>query len=166
MLGYSPAAAGALVVPTVVAAPLLAGRVGRWTDRTGTRLLTSGLMLLASAALVWIAIFAAHQQIALLLPAFLAFGIARPIATVAGPAGTIAAIPRAARGLSSAQVTEARQLGAVMGVAVLGLVLTGLEVTRRRDLLAGVDSSFGQRPRAARDGILANSIHPSTCLPS
>jgi hypothetical protein len=116
-------------------------------------------MLLASAALVWIAIFAAHQQIALLLPAFLAFGIARLIATVAGTAGTIAAIPRAARGLSSALVTEARQLGAVMGVAVLGLVLTGLEVTRRRDLLAGVDSSFGQRPRAALDGILANSIH-------
>jgi EmrB/QacA subfamily drug resistance transporter len=126
VLGYSPAAAGALVLPTVIAAPLLAGRVGRRSDRTGTRSLTSGSLLLASAALVWIALFAAHQQIAL--------------------------------------VTEARQPGAVMGVAVLGLVLTGLEIARRRDLLAGVDSSFAQRPRAALDGILANSIHTRQLL--
>jgi predicted MFS family arabinose efflux permease len=165
VLGYSPAAAGALVLPTVVAAPLLAGRVGRRTDRTGTRLLTSGSMLLASAALVWIALFAAHQQIVLLLPAFLAFGIVRPIATVAGTAGTIAAIPRAARGLSTALVTEARQLGAVMGVAVLGLVLAGLEIARRRDLLAGVDSSFGQPSRGP--GWDPRQLHPySVSLPS
>src|ERR1039458_10707437 len=42
VLGYSPAAAGALTLPTVAAAPLLAGGVGRATDRIGARLLTSG----------------------------------------------------------------------------------------------------------------------------
>jgi hypothetical protein len=76
----------------------------------------------------------------------------------------VAAIPRAARGLSTALVTEARQLGAVMGVAVLGLVLTGLEIAHRRDLLAGVDATFGHRRRAALDGLLANSIHAQHLL--
>jgi EmrB/QacA subfamily drug resistance transporter len=164
VLGYSPALAGALTLPTVAAAPLLAAAVGRRTDREGTRLLTSGSMLLASVALVCIALLAAHRQVALLLPAFLVFGIARPVATVAGTVGTVGAIPRAARGLATALVTEARQLGAVMGVAVLGLVLTGLEIARRRELLTGVDSNFGQRRRAALDGILANSSHAQRLL--
>jgi EmrB/QacA subfamily drug resistance transporter len=159
VLGYSPAVAGALALPTVALAPFLSAPVGRSTDRTGTRLLTSGSMLLAACALVWIGVFAPHRQVWLLIPAFFAFGIARPVSTVAATAGAVAAIPRAARGLSTALVTEARQLGAVMGVAVLGLVLTALEIARRRDLLAGVDSSFGHRRRAALDGILANSSH-------
>lgn len=55
----------------------------------------------------------------LLLPAFLAFGFARPVATVAPTAGTLAAIPRSARGLSTSLVTQSRQLGAVMGGAAV-----------------------------------------------
>jgi EmrB/QacA subfamily drug resistance transporter len=157
VLGYSPATAGALTLPTVAAAPLLAGSVGRMTDRLGTRLLTSGSMLLAAVALGAIALLASQRDAVLLLPAFLAFGIARPIATVAGSAGVVGAIPREARGLSSALVTEARQLGAVLGVAVLGLVLTSLEIARRTELLRGVDASFGHRRREALDGILAGS---------
>jgi hypothetical protein len=44
-----------------------------------------------------------------------------------------------------------------MGVAVLGLVLTTLEISRRNTLLRGVDRSFGHRRREALDGILAGS---------
>lgn len=164
VLGYSPAAAGALALPLVLAAPFLSAPVGRRTDRTGTRTMVAGSMLLASAALVWIALFSGERQVLLLLPAFLAFGVARPVATVAPTAGTVAAIPRAARGLSTSLVTQSRQLGAVMGVAVLGLTLTALEITRRRQLLRGADSDFGHRRREALDGILANSRHAQHLL--
>jgi Na+/melibiose symporter-like transporter len=156
-LGYSPAAAGALTLPTVVAAPLLSMTVGRLTDRIGTRALTSSSMLLAAVGLAAIWLLADQRKVWLLLPAFLAFGIARPVATIASSAGTVGATPREARGLSSALVTQARQLGAVLGVAVLGLVLTGLEIARRNELLHGVDASFGHRRREALDGILAGS---------
>jgi MFS family permease len=124
VLGYSPVAAGALLLPTVAAAPFLSAPVGRSTDRIGTRLLTAASMLLAALALAAIALLADRREVLVLLPAFLAFGVARPVATVAPTAGAVAAIPRADRGLSTALVTESRQLGAVMGVAVLGLVLT------------------------------------------
>jgi predicted MFS family arabinose efflux permease len=87
-------------------------RTVRWRCAT----LTAGSMLVAAAALVWIALFAADRQVGLLLPAFLAFGFARPVATVAP---TLAAIPRSARGLSTSLVTQSRQLGAVMGVAAV-----------------------------------------------
>lgn len=124
VLGYSPAAAGALLLPTVVAAPFLSAPVGRSTDRIGARLLTAVSMLVAALALAAIALLADRREVLVLLPAFLAFGVARPVATVAPTAGTVAAIPRADRALSTALVTESRQLGAVLGVAVLGLVLT------------------------------------------
>jgi predicted MFS family arabinose efflux permease len=156
-LGYSPAAAGALTLPTVVMAPLLAGSVGRMTDRVGTKLLTSGSMLLAAVAIAAVWLLADHRSVWLLLPAFLAFGVARPIATVAASAGTVGGIPREARGLATALITESRQLGAVFGVASLGLVLTALEIGRRNQLLLGVDAGFGHRRREAVDGILSGS---------
>ncbi|MFA9269508.1 MAG: hypothetical protein ACEQSX_01950 [Baekduiaceae bacterium] len=67
------------------------------------------------------------------------------------------AIPREARGVSSALVSEARQLGAVFGVAVLGLALTGLELHRRDTLLDGIDARLDDRSREALDGVLAGS---------
>jgi predicted MFS family arabinose efflux permease len=126
VLAYSPAAAGALALPLVAAAPFLSAPVGRRTDRVGARLLTAGAMLLAALALAAIALLADQRDVVLLLPAFFAFGVARPVATVAPTAATVGATPQAVRGLSTALVTESRQLGAVMGVAVLGLVLNAL----------------------------------------
>lgn len=163
-LGYSPATAGALTLPTVVLAPLLATSVGRMTDRVGTRALTAGAMLLAAAGLAAISLLAHQRDVLLLMPALLAFGIARPIATVAGAAATIGATPPEERGLSSGLATQARQLGAVLGVAVLGTVLTGLEIARRKQLLGGIDASFGHRRREALDGILAGSARAGQLL--
>lgn len=157
VLGYGPALAGLLALPTVAAAPLLATPTGRLTDRHGTRWPTAAAMALAAAALVAIALLARREEVLLLLPAFLAFGIARPVATVAGTAGAVGAIPRADRGLASALVTQSRQLGAVMGVAVLGLVLTSVELDERARLLDGVDARMSHADRAALDGILAGS---------
>jgi EmrB/QacA subfamily drug resistance transporter len=166
VLGYSPAAAGALALPTVVMAPLLAGSVGRLTDRIGARWLLTLSLLLAALALVSIGLLADQREALLLLPAFMVFGVARPVATVAGSAGVVGAIPRKARGLASALVTQARQLGAVLGVAVLGLLLTGLELSRRSDLLRGVDSTFDHREREALDGVLAGSSQGQALLQS
>jgi Na+/melibiose symporter-like transporter len=157
VLGYGPALAGLLALPTVAAAPFLATPTGRLTDRVGTRWPTAAAMALAAVALVGIALLARQEEVLLLLPAFLAFGIARPVATVAGTTGAVGAIPRDDRGLASALVTQARQLGAVMGVAVLGLVLTSVELHERGRLLSGVDARMSHADRAALDGILAGS---------
>lgn len=156
-LGYSPAVAGALTLPTVVVAPLLSSYVGRLSDRIGTRLLTPASTMLAAAAVAAIGLLSHLGNVLLLLPAFLLFGIARPIGTIAGSVGTVAAIPPEHRGLASSLATQARQLGAVLSVALLGLVLTTVEARRRDELLAGIDAGLGHRARAVLDGILSGS---------
>jgi predicted MFS family arabinose efflux permease len=163
-LGYSPAAAGALVLPTVIIAAFLAISIGRMTDTIGARALTAGSMLLAAVSLATIAVQCDQLEVLVLLPAFLAFGVARPIATVAGTLATVGATPIEVRGLASGLVTQSRQIGAVLGVAILGLALTGLEISKRDELLRGVDASFGQHRREALDGILAGSSSAQTDL--
>ena len=141
----------------MIIAPFVAVSVGRMTDRIGTRGLTAGSMLLAALSLAAIGVLCDRLEVVVLMPAFLAFGIARPIATVAGSSATLGATPIEVRGLASGLVTQSRQLGAVLGVAVLGLVLTSLELSRRDQLLRGVDAGFGQHRRTALDGILSGS---------
>jgi nitrate/nitrite transporter NarK len=89
---------GALTLPTVMLAPVLSLWVGRMTDRIGSRALTSGSMLLAAVGIVAIAVLADKRNVWLLMPSFVAFGIARPIVTIAGTTAAVGAAPRAARG--------------------------------------------------------------------
>jgi MFS family permease len=158
--------AGALTLPTVVVAPFLSSYVGRLSDRIGTRLLTPGAMLLAAVAVAAIGLLSHLANVLLLLPAFLLFGIARPIGTIAGSVGTVAAIAPEHRALASSLATQARQLGAVLSVGILGLVLSTVETRRRDELLAGVDAGLGHRARAVLDGILSGAHTSNEALNS
>jgi hypothetical protein len=97
------------------------------------------------------------SRVLLLLAVLLAFGIARPIGTVAGAAGVVAEIPRELRGLSSALAQQARQLGAALSVAVLGLVITTVEAARRPEALGQIHGSLAEQEREVIDGLLAGS---------
>ena len=138
-------------------APLLSSIVGSLTDKIGVRPLVAASLVLAAIGVGLIWLLADQREVLLLLPAFVAFGIARPTVTIAGTSGTVGGVPQQQRGLSSALATESRQIGAVVGVALLGAVLATLEIARRNQLLRGVDSTFGHRRREAPDGILAGS---------
>jgi MFS transporter, DHA2 family, multidrug resistance protein len=94
----------------------------------------------------------------------LAFGVARPAATIAGTAGAVGAIPAQSRGLASALATQSRQLGAVLGVAALGLVVTATEHHTRSQLLHTVDAGFDQADRAALDALLAGGDEADALL--
>jgi DHA2 family multidrug resistance protein-like MFS transporter len=155
VLGFAPAVAGALTLPAVVLAPFLSGWVGRSTDRHGTRRLTIGALLLASAAMLAIGLLSGERVVLLLLLPLLAFGVARPVATIAGTAGAVGAISAESRGLAAALATQSRQLGAVLGVAVLGVVVTAIEHSTRTELLHTVDAGFDTADRNALDAVVA-----------
>jgi len=97
VLGFAPAVAGALSLPAVALAPFLAGRVGRATDSRGMRGLTVGALVLASAAVLAIGLLSGERVVLLLLVPLLAFGVARPVATIAGTAGAVGAISAQSR---------------------------------------------------------------------
>lgn len=126
-LDYGPLTAGLLLLPAVVWSGLLSTVTGRMADAHGSRRLVSGGLVVAAVGLLGIAVAAASEEIWLLLVALSVFGVARPFVFTPAGAAEIETIPRAERGLASSLVTEARQLGAVLGVAVAGAVLTAVE---------------------------------------
>ena len=164
VLGFAPAVAGALSLPAVALAPFLAGRVGRATDSRGTRELTVGALLLASAAVLAIGLLSGERIVLLLLVPLLAFGVARPVATIAGTAGAVGAISAQSRGLAAALATQSRQIGAVLGVAALGVVVTATEHSTRTELLHTVDAGFDRADRRALDAVLAGGDDADSLL--
>ena len=74
------------------------------------------------------------------------------------------AIGARSRGLASALATQSRQLGAVLGVAVLGLVVTATEHHTRTQLLHTVDAGFDRADRKALDALLAGGDEADSLL--
>jgi MFS transporter, DHA2 family, methylenomycin A resistance protein len=121
-LGVTALASGAVLALSGLGTPLLSTTTGRWTDRHGARRLVLGGLLLAAGGLGWLALTAPARDLALLVPGLVAISLARPaVFTPAGVAPTVL-LPEAERGFAASLVTESRQLGAVLGVAVLGAV--------------------------------------------
>jgi MFS family permease len=143
-LDYGPLGAGLLLLPAVVWSGLLSTVTGRMADKHGSRRLICDGLAVAAVGLLGIAIAAASDEVWLLLLALLVFGVSRPVVFTPAGAAEIEVIPRGERGLSSSLVTEARQLGAVLGVAVAGAVLTAVE-----------NASGGDRAEALADGLAA-----------
>jgi MFS family permease len=132
-LDYGALAAGALLLPAVVWSAFLSTVTGRLADAHGSRRLVNGGLVVASLGLVGIAAATASDEVWLLLVALLVFGLSRPLVFTPAGAAEIEAIPRAERGLSSSLVTEARQLGAVLGVALAGAVVSAVETAAGGD---------------------------------
>jgi MFS family permease len=124
-LGYGALAAGLLFLPAVIATPLLSPYAGRLADRGRGRPAVLAGLLAAAAALGWIALTAGEERIWLLLPALALFGLSRPFVFTPSSTAPVTALPARDRGTASALVTEAYQLGALLGVAVGGLLVAG-----------------------------------------
>jgi EmrB/QacA subfamily drug resistance transporter len=143
-LDYGALAAGFLILPAALWSALLSTVTGRMADEHGSRRLVFSGLLLAAGGLAGVALATAADEVWLLLVALLAFGLSRPVVFTPAGSAAIHAIPRAERGLASSLVTEARQLGAVLGVAVAGAVV------------AAVESEAGGDPaEALSDGVAA-----------
>ena len=106
MCSATPAVAGALTLPAVVLAPFLAGWVvpihrPPWDARADDQRAPAG-----PAAVLAIALLSGERVVLLLLFPLLAFGVARPVATIAGTAGAVGAISAQSRGLAAALATQ------------------------------------------------------------
>lgn len=152
-LGYGALVAGLLFLPAVVATPLLSPAAGRLADRRlGRRIVTAGL-LAAAVALAWIAALAGSGVVWVLLPALALFGLARPFVFTASSTGPMGALPAAERGLAASLVTEAYQLGAVLGLAVSGVIVATAQ--GRGDFVAGVQVAMAVAAAVCAAGAIA-----------
>lgn len=121
--GYSPFTAGMLTLPCSLMPALSAPLSGLLVQRMGARgVLASGLALQA-CALAWLAHVASpHVGYVWLVPALLALGVGAGLLFGQVPRVILHFVPPEQEGVASGISSTFRQLGAVLGVAVMGSV--------------------------------------------
>ncbi|MET8833213.1 MFS transporter [Micromonospora sp. NPDC004540] len=141
--GYSPLRAGsftlALAAANIIIGPLSSVAVRRY----GPRAVCAAGLFSVAAALIGVALVRQQTPPWALLPMFALLGGGMAAVMPAASMSIMTAIPREKAGVSSAMNNTVRQLGSVLGVAVLGSVLA----SRYR---AGVSDELAVLPTAAR----------------
>ena len=139
--GYSTLEAGMAAVPGALASAVAAPIGGRWAGRSGPGVVGATGAALFAASLAWVIATAGESPQFLLV--WLPFGIVGGAGIGLGlPAligATAAGLPPARFATGMALATTARQLGAVLGVALLVAVVG---TPSRGDALAAYDAGF------------------------
>ena len=120
-VGVTAAAAGLVVAVTGMGSPLLSITTGRLADTMGVRRLVVPGLVAVTVGLVLTGAAAPTLSILWLVPGLLLFGVSRPAVFTPASSSAMAAIPDEDRPVAASLVTEARQLGAVIGASVAGV---------------------------------------------
>jgi EmrB/QacA subfamily drug resistance transporter len=127
ILGFSPVRAGLAFVPMAVllavfsgvAAPV-AARIGvRWTVALGLVIMAGGLLLFARQGL--------HASFAGLMPGFLLFGAGSGLMFAPLTSAVLSSMPTDRSGVASALMNASRELAGLLGITVIGAVLSSRE---------------------------------------
>jgi DHA2 family methylenomycin A resistance protein-like MFS transporter len=123
--GDSASAAGARFVPLSVVFVILGPPVGRLVARVGGRwLLAVGLALMGCGALLLTRVGAATGY-GYVAAVFVVIGVGFAFATTSMVATAMGAVPPERTGMASSVNNTARQTGGVLGIGILGSLLTG-----------------------------------------
>ena len=117
-IGATTAVAGVVVAIAGMGSALFSPTTGKMADQHGSRPLVLVGLALTMAGLAWMTGTAGRLDVWWLLPGILLFSFARPAVFTPASIGPFATLPERNRAFAASLVTEARQLGAVLGVAV------------------------------------------------
>ncbi|HEY2743638.1 MAG TPA: MFS transporter [Polyangia bacterium] len=120
VLGYSPLAAGAAMLPATAMMLLLSSKMGALAQRIGPRLpLTLGPLVAAGGLVLLVRAGAGESYVTTVLPALVVFGLG--LATTVAPitSTVLAAAPTGAAGLASALNHCVARTGSLVAVAML-----------------------------------------------
>jgi Na+/melibiose symporter-like transporter len=120
VVGYSPLAAGAALLPTTAMMLLLSASMGRLAQRIGPRLpLTIGPILAAVGLLLLVRNDPGRSYLVTTLPALVVFGLGLSFTVAPITATVLAAAPTGKAGLASAINNCVARTGTLIAVAVL-----------------------------------------------
>jgi EmrB/QacA subfamily drug resistance transporter len=124
VLGFSPVNAGVAMLPLTVTLLFVAPIAGRLYDRIGPRpLLTCGSFLIG-LGLAWLAWHLHLRDYSVLIPGYIAMGIGIGLTVSPATTDALGGAAPAQRSQASGIVQTVRQLGGVVGLAVLGAIVT------------------------------------------
>ncbi|WP_063713752.1 DHA2 family efflux MFS transporter permease subunit [Amycolatopsis nigrescens] len=124
--GYSPLQAALVLLPSAVLTAVGSAVAGRLSDRIGGKfVLLAGLAMLALGLVVLVALARADSGVWALLPGLLIIGLAGGATFAPLQQVTMAGVEPDLAGAASGVASTTRQVGGVLGTAVLGAVLSG-----------------------------------------
>ncbi|MEU0945578.1 MFS transporter [Streptomyces canus] len=122
-LGHSPLGAGVRFLPWTVPLFFVAPLAGRLQDRIGPRRLISSGLFLQGAGLVWLGVNAHHHDsYGSSVAALIISGIGTSMAMPAQQSAVMTSVPPQSMGKAGGTFSTVRQLGGVLGIAVLAAV--------------------------------------------
>lgn len=126
LLGYSALLAGLALLPEAGVVSVASWFSGRFTARAGGPRLTMLIGLLVGAAgLLGLTVVGAHTSYPLLVAPLVTTGFGMAFTMPAATTAVVEGAPPEQAGLASGAVNAARQVGGVIGVAVLGALVSG-----------------------------------------
>jgi EmrB/QacA subfamily drug resistance transporter len=124
--GYSPLEAGLRTLPWTGMPMLVAPLAGAFSDRIGSRPLMAAGLALQAIALVWIhEVNAVDVAYGLLVPGFIMGGTGMALVFAPAANAVLSSVRPEEAGQASGATNAIRELGGVLGVAVLASVFTG-----------------------------------------
>ncbi|MGN5236364.1 MFS transporter [Rhodococcus sp. SJ-3] len=165
--GLSPTGSALLMVPMAVLSGVLAPVVGKLVDRTHPRYIAAPGFLMLAISLAWLAlVMTPHVAIwELLLPISL-MGIANAFIWSPLAATATRNLPPHQAGAGSGIYNTTRQVGAVLGSAAIGALITArLSANGLSGGGGGMEGMAGEIPEFVRDGF-SSAMAESTLLPA
>ena len=124
--GYSPLEAGLRTLPWTAMPIFVAPVAGILSDRIGSRPLMAAGLALQAAALTWIAIVTTpDMSYGLVVPGFVMAGTGMALVFAPAANAVLGAVRPDQAGQASGATNTVREIGGVLGVAVLATVFTG-----------------------------------------
>jgi EmrB/QacA subfamily drug resistance transporter len=145
VVGYSAYRTAGLFVPMATVMIIASALTGRWVARAGPRLpALLGCLAAGAGMLATDAALRGHIDFAALTAALALAGLGCGVAIVPVTSVALGVVPAEHSGMAAGATTTSRELGAVVGVAVLGSLVNGhltVDLTRRLADL-GVPAAF------------------------
>ena len=146
VLGFSPIRAGLTMTPMSLALMVMAPVSGRLSDRLGARwILTTGLALVTAGILLIARQIDLQTDWRSLAPALLVTGAGMGMTFAPMTAAAMRDVPPRIAGSASGIINTMRNVGQVLGIAILGSLVQNRVVVHAEDRLAGVPLDPAQR---------------------
>jgi DHA2 family methylenomycin A resistance protein-like MFS transporter len=159
--GWSPSDTGWRLVPQFVATGLVASQFGRLARRFDVHTLMVAGYALIGASMLLLTLFSADTPYVLLALLFVFLGAGTGLAVPSTSMAVMASVPAQRSGMASATMNALRQAGMLIGIALLGTLMS----TRATALLATALEQAGLRD-AQQAAVAAVSRHDLAALAS
>ncbi|RSS83678.1 MFS transporter [Streptomyces sp. WAC06614] len=144
VLGFSPLATGLSQLPFLLTLLPVTLYAGGLFDRIGARLPVAVGTVAISVSLLWMAAVLDRLSYEQLIAPYVLLGAGLGLAVSPAITDLLNSAPEGARGQTSGLVQTSREVGAALGIAVMGTVVSHGQAHRVRQLLTGEDTSPGR----------------------